>query len=189
MLIEVVCLICCCTLRGQPNSFLSWIVNKYLSNEYNIISAEKYDFILCKVFLNRGSPSNWGQDVCIRNVCVYRYWYIIEGFPGGSEGKECSAEDLGLIPELGRSPGEGHGNPLQYSCLKNFHGQRSLVDHSPWVHRELDTTEWLSTHTHTLIHWICSDILSMQTDNGQTISGNRILTQNFPSNQSRTVKT
>ena len=43
------------------------------------------------------------------------------GFPGGSDGKEsaCNAEDLGLIPGLGRSPGEGNGNPLQYSCLEN----------------------------------------------------------------------
>ena len=43
------------------------------------------------------------------------------GFPGGSDGKEsvCSAGDLGLIPGLGRSPGEGNGNPLQYSCLEN----------------------------------------------------------------------
>ena len=46
------------------------------------------------------------------------------GFPGGSEsepGKEsaCNAGDLGSIPELGRSPGRGHGNPLQYSCLEN----------------------------------------------------------------------
>ena len=41
-------------------------------------------------------------------------------FPGDSDGKEsaCNAEDLGLIPGLGRSPGEGNGNPLQYSCLK-----------------------------------------------------------------------
>ena len=40
---------------------------------------------------------------------------------GGSDGKESahSAEDLGLIPGLGRSPGEGNGNPLQDSCLKN----------------------------------------------------------------------
>ena len=40
---------------------------------------------------------------------------------GGSAGKEsaCSAGDLGLIPELGRSPGEGNGYPLQYSCLEN----------------------------------------------------------------------
>ena len=43
------------------------------------------------------------------------------GFPGGSDGKEsaCSAGDLGLIPELGRSPGEGNGNPLQGPCLEN----------------------------------------------------------------------
>ena len=43
------------------------------------------------------------------------------GFPGGSDGKEsaCSAGDLGLIPGLGRSPGEGNGNPLRYSCLEN----------------------------------------------------------------------
>ena len=43
------------------------------------------------------------------------------GFSGGSDGKESAfdAEDLGLIPGLGRSPGEGNGTPLQYSCLKN----------------------------------------------------------------------
>ena len=43
------------------------------------------------------------------------------GFPGGSDGKEstCNAGDLGLIPGLGRSPGGGHGNPLQYACLEN----------------------------------------------------------------------
>ena len=42
------------------------------------------------------------------------------GFPGGSDGKEsaCSAGDLGSIPGLGRSPVEGNGNPLQYSCLE-----------------------------------------------------------------------
>ena len=42
-------------------------------------------------------------------------------FPGGSDDKEtaCNAGDLGSIPGLGRSPGEGNGNPLQYSCLEN----------------------------------------------------------------------
>ena len=42
-------------------------------------------------------------------------------FPGGSDGEESSyrAEDVGSIPELGRSPGEGNGNSLQYSCLGN----------------------------------------------------------------------
>ena len=43
------------------------------------------------------------------------------GFPHGSDGKEsaCNAGDLGTIPGSGRSPGGGHGNPLQYSCLEN----------------------------------------------------------------------
>ena len=56
-----------------------------------------------------------------------------EGFPGGSGASKesaCDAGDLGLIPGLGRSPGGGHGNPLQYSCLENPHGQRSLVGHN-----------------------------------------------------------
>ena len=44
------------------------------------------------------------------------------GFPGGSDGKEpaCNAADPGLIPGSGRSPGEGNGNPIQYSCLENL---------------------------------------------------------------------
>ena len=50
-------------------------------------------------------------------------------FPGGSEGKEsaCNAGDPGLSPGLGGSLGEGNGNPFQYSCLENSHGQRSLA--------------------------------------------------------------
>ena len=46
---------------------------------------------------------------------------ITLGFPGGSEGKAsaCNAGDPSLIPGSGRSPGEGNGNPLQYSCLEN----------------------------------------------------------------------
>ena len=71
------------------------------------------------------------------------------GVPGSSAGKEsaCNVGDLGLIPGLVRAPGGGHGNPLQYSCLENPHGQRSLVGYSPWGRKELATTEWLSTHT------------------------------------------
>ena len=68
-------------------------------------------------------------------------------FPGGSDGKEstCNAGDLGSIPRLGRSPGGEHGNPLQFSCLENPCGQRSLAGYIPWGHKELDTTERLST--------------------------------------------
>ena len=46
---------------------------------------------------------------------------LIMDFPGGSEGKQsaCNAGDTGSIPDWGRSPGEGNGNPFQYSCLEN----------------------------------------------------------------------
>ena len=74
------------------------------------------------------------------------------GFPGGSDSKEptCSAGDLSSIPELGRSAGGGHGSPLQYSCLENPRGQRSLAGYSPGDHKELDTTERLSTAQHSV---------------------------------------
>ena len=54
------------------------------------------------------------------------------GFPGGSEVKNppANAGDAGLIPELGRSPGGGNGNPFQFLCGE-FHEQRSLVGYSP----------------------------------------------------------
>ena len=69
------------------------------------------------------------------------------GFPGGSDSKEsaCNVGDLGSIPGLGRSPGEVHGNPLQYSCLENPHESRSLAGYSPWGHTQSDMTERLST--------------------------------------------
>ena len=67
------------------------------------------------------------------------------GFPGGAEVKNPPASagdtgDVGSIPGLGRSPGEGNGNPLQYSCLEKPHGQRSLVGCSPWGRKEPDMT-------------------------------------------------
>ena len=72
------------------------------------------------------------------------------GFTSGSDDKEsaCNVGDLSLIPGLGRSPGGGHGNPLQCSCLENHHGQKNLAGYSPWGLKELDTTEWLSTAQH-----------------------------------------
>ena len=68
------------------------------------------------------------------------------GFPGGSDGKEsaCSVRDLSLIPGLGRSPGEGNGNPLQYSCLEN------PMDRGAWwatVCRVPKSQSWLSDFT------------------------------------------
>ena len=68
--------------------------------------------------------------------------YLLKDFPGGLEGKE-SPCNAGSIPGSGRSPGEGNGNPLQYSCLENPMEQRSLADYSLWGYKESDTTEQL----------------------------------------------
>ena len=75
---------------------------------------------------------------------------ILLGFPGGSDGKGsiCNVGDPGLIPGLGRSPGGEHSNPLEYSCLENPHGQRSLAGYSPWGHKE---SEQLSTAQHMIL--------------------------------------
>ena len=65
------------------------------------------------------------------------------------------AGDLGSIPGLGRSPGGGHGNPLQYSCLENSHGQKSLAGYSPWGRKETDTAEQLNAaHSMFLLPWM-----------------------------------
>ena len=77
-------------------------------------------------------------------VVNYNFFRI---FPGGSDGKEsaCNVGHPGSTPELGRSLGREHGNPLQYACLENPHGQRRLAGYSPWGCKELDTAEQLIT--------------------------------------------
>ena len=83
-------------------------------------------------------------------IWVFIFVYTVIHFPGDSDGKEstCNEGDLDSIPGFRRSPGGGTGNPLQYSCLENPHGQRSLTGYSLWGHKESDTTEQLSTIQH-----------------------------------------
>ena len=92
--------------------------------------------------------SPWGRKQLYTTEQLHLYPH--QGFPGASDSKEysCNAGDLGSIPGLGRSPGARHDNPLQYSCLENPRGQRSLATYSPWGCKELNTTERLSTAQH-----------------------------------------
>ena len=88
---------------------------------------------------------------------IYLCAYVFMGFPGGSDGKEgaCNAGDLGSVPGLGRSSGEGNGYSLQFSCLE------SPMDRRAWlsiVHEVAQSWTWLSncTHTHARTHvYVC----------------------------------
>ena len=57
------------------------------------------------------------------------------------------AGHAGSIPGLGRSPGGGNGNPLQYSCLGNPMGRGAWLGYSPWDHEESDMTEHSTAHS------------------------------------------
>ena len=72
------------------------------------------------------------------------------GFPGGSEVKASAwnAGDPGSIPGLVRSPGEGNGNPLQYSCLENPMEGGAWLGYNPWGRKESDMTERLQDRKH-----------------------------------------
>ena len=99
-------------------------------------------------------PIQWSREVSETRLSCSK-WYLL-GFPGGSDGKEsaCNAGDLGSIPGLWRSPGGGHGNPLQYSCLEKPHGQRSLVGYRPWGPKsrtQLSTEQTLSLTSSVLL--------------------------------------
>ena len=97
------------------------------------------------------------KDLLEKGKATHSISRVFLKFPCGTAGKEsaCNAGDLGLIPGLGRSSGEGNGNPLQYSCLENSLGQRSLAGHSPWGCKESDMTEQLSTPFYMMDLSIC----------------------------------
>ena len=73
---------------------------------------------------------------------------LLMGFPGGSDGKEsaCNAGDLGSIPGLGRSPGEGIGNPLQYSCLENSMDRGGFLLHGIFLTQEFNPSLLFRLH-------------------------------------------
>ena len=106
------------------------------------------------------------EVIIIRNkIKERRNIWLLPGFPGGSDSKAsaCNAGDLGLIPGLGRSPGEGNGNPLQYSCLENpmdggawwaaVHGvakSRTLLSHFTFTFHFQALEKEMATHSSVL---------------------------------------
>ena len=112
----------------------------FISNPENLIIIMKYvNFINLNICINFWKSES--NKLYFLLIDLY-YWALksILDFPGGSDGKASvyNVGDLGSIPGLGRSPGEGKGYPLQYSDLEN------CMHYSPWGHKESDTTERLS---------------------------------------------
>ena len=97
---------------------------------------------------------HWEEGEMEEFTCSFS-WVSISSldFPGGSDGQEsaCNAGDLGLIPGLGRSPGEGNGNLLQYSCLVNpmDRGASWAIVHG--VTKDTDTTQQLNNKNNILL--------------------------------------
>ena len=85
--------------------------SKYWSFSFSISPSSEYSGLM---FFR----IDWFHLLTVQDKCIFLF---ILDFPRGSEVKvsACNAEDLGSIPGSGRSPGEGNGNPLQYSCLEN----------------------------------------------------------------------
>ena len=91
-------------------------------------------------FIHSTYNSSLSVSYMVTECFLYNYR---QDFSGSSDGKEsaCHAGDLGSSPGLGRSPGGWHGNPLQYSCLENPHGQTRQAGYSPWCAK---SRTWLS---------------------------------------------
>ena len=125
-------------MSSQPSCWLHRPVHPLFISEFG---THCYPFYACLLGISKPNEILYGSIfVQLVSSC---------GFPSGSEGKEpaCNAEDPGSIPGSGRSPGEGNGNPLQYSCLEN------PMDRGAWqavVHGVAKSQTWLSDFTHSL---------------------------------------
>ena len=126
------------------------LVRKAMTNLFNILKSRDIT-LLTKVLLFKamvfpvvvyGCESWTVKEAESQRIDAFELCWRGTGFPDSSVGKEsaCNVGDLGSIPRLGRSPGEGKGYPLQYSCLENS------IDRGAWwaivhgVTKELDTT-------------------------------------------------
>ena len=110
------CFVSLCQMKG----LIQWLSSK--ESTCNAGVAGDVDSIPGSGRFPGGENGNPPQYSCLENSTDRGAWCY---FPCGSDGKEsaCKAGEPGLIPRLGRSPGKGNGNPLQYSCLENSMGR------------------------------------------------------------------
>ena len=89
-------------------------------------STPQYCFLPDSELNTSVAPYTW-EPLCSISCGFYQAVLVVKNLPANA----VDVREAGLMPGSGRSPGEVHGNPLQYSCLKNPYGQRSLVGYSP----------------------------------------------------------
>ena len=124
---------CYCLGKQQKQHLKSFYVFCPFSSPFHI--GGKFKITIGSVFIEMPVPH---FRLCIDHKYPSHLPLVrlIQGFPGGSDGKESTHNtgDLGSIPGLGRSPGEGNDKALQYSCLENpmdrgvFHGQLQSLE-------------------------------------------------------------
>ena len=109
--------------------------SRTLRNEFLLSQSHRWASLVAQLVKNLSAV----QEILVRFLGRAVSWRrhrlpipVFLGFPGSSDSKEsaCNVRDLSSIPELGRFPGGGHGNPLEYSCLENPHEQRNLANYS-----------------------------------------------------------
>ena len=148
---------CACVLSWDPMNFISpgFSVS-------GIFQARILEWVAISYYRGSSLPRDQTQVSCVS--CIWQADSLPLSHLGSSfDSKEssCNVGYLGSIPGLGRSPGGGHGNPLQYSCLENAHGQRSLVGYGSWGRIELDPTEWLRTTHRVSLSFHCTPALTI----------------------------
>ena len=138
-----------CSCLGNPRDGGAWwaavcgVTQSRTRLKWLSSSSSIYISLLLSQFITPSPSPNLSTEIDFYNHPIWSC-----GFPDGSMVKNPSANtgNVGLIPGLGRSPGEGNGNPLQYSCWGN------LMDRGAWqaavhgVTEELDTTQWLNNN-------------------------------------------
>ena len=112
----------------------------------SMLTASTYSYISTTQPVIHSFPHLFSSTPSHHPLLIFLGLSHLSPFPGGSDGKEsaCNAGDPSSTPGLRSFPEERNGNPLQYSCLENLHGQRSLAGYSPWGLKESDTTEGLT---------------------------------------------
>ena len=136
-----------------PSPFISWVE---AWNSACLSRCPRGERPLVELYLEPGVFSErCTERLLLRVDCIHRlefgevsgHWVLIKRGPGNRGPTECGTTHEAtagtspeIIPGLGRSPREGHGNLLQYSCLENPQGQRSLAGYSPWGCKESNTS-------------------------------------------------